>query len=252
MKKLMRYFSIAVATYVVACALTACMQRKLVFFPTHNDSEGMAKYFGLKEWRVDDALIGFVREGTGNKRVWLFLHGNAGQAVDRGYSLPCFPAEDSVYILEYPGYGKREGAPSEKSFNRAAEAAYAKLQTEFPERELCVLGESLGTGASCHLGTLPKPPARIVLMVPFDRITEVAQEKVPFIPVGMLMLDRWDNIAALRQYKGRVDIYGARWDVVIPVEHARRLAAAIPGAKYHEMECGHNEWNLKGLVELRD
>ena len=61
------------------------------------------------------------------------------------------------------------------------------------------------------------------------------------------MLDRWDNIEALKSYKGRIDIYGAKYDNVIPVEHARNLARSIPSAKYHELETDHGWANGNGV-----
>lgn len=230
--------------------LLGCMQRKLLFFPSHEPSGAMAGRGHLAEWVVEGRLYGFAREVPASKRVWLVMHGNAGQAAQRGYMLPCFPAGDSVYILEYPGYGAREGRPSRPSFNEAAEAAYRELHRRYPGVQLCVFGESIGTGPTCHLAALTPAPSRVVLVVPFDRLVEVAKEKLPWFPVGILMMDRWDNTEALAAYGGRVDIYAATYDQVIPIAHARKLAASKEGAHFHELPCGHNEWAQSGRVRI--
>jgi hypothetical protein len=101
------------------------------------------------------------------------------------------------------------------------------------------------------LGSLNDAPRRIVLVVPYDTITSVAQGRFPFVPIGLLMRDRWNNLEALSGYKGRLDIWGAAHDEVIPVVHARRLAQGLPGAKYHEINCGHG-WADAGLVDLSE
>jgi len=93
------------------------------------------------------------------------------------------------------------------SINAAAVEAYALLRTLYPEVPIGVIGESLGSGPASYLCSLPDPPARAVLIVPFDNLAAVAGEHFPFLPVGLLLRDKWDNVAALAGYAGRVDIY---------------------------------------------
>ena len=45
-----------------------------------------------------------------------------------------------------------------------------------------------------------------MLIVPFDNLASVASEHFPFLPVGLLLRDKWDNVAALSRYTGPVDI----------------------------------------------
>ena len=66
------------------------------------------------------------------------------------------------------------------------------------------------------------------------------------------MRDKSDNVATLSNYEGRIEIYGALHDSVIPVHHARQLAQSLPRATYHEMDCGHNDWSSRGLVKIDD
>ena len=66
-----------------------------------------------------------------------------------------------------------------------------------------------------------------------------------------MLFDKWDNIRALRGYRGQVDIYGASQDIVIPINHAKNLAASTQGSHFKEINCGHNEWSDRGYVDLR-
>ena len=216
-----------------------------MYFPSHETEKS-----DLTRWIVDGQTIGYSRKVDSPKMVWLVFHGNAGQASQRSYIADCLPGADSVFVLEYPGYGKREGTSSMNSINAAATAAYAALLREHSGRQISVLSESLGSGPASYLCSLTDPPSRIVLVVPFDNLLSVAKEHLPFLPVSLLMRDKWNNAACLSKYPGRIDIYGATLDNVIPVAHARRLAHTLPSAQYHEINSGHNNWST--LVKIED
>jgi len=236
---------------VLACLASparAMLEGTFLYFPTHAPNRS-----ALTDWRIDGQLAGCARLVEHPRAVWLICHGNAGQASDRQYIVDHLPADACAYILEYPGYGLRPGTPSMASINAAARSAYETLRALYPSLHLGVLGESLGSGPACTLCSLPVPPDRLVLMVPFDNLLSVAKDHMRFLPVGLLMRDKWDNVKALSSYKGPVQIFGALHDNVIPVAHARALAKSVPQARYVELPCGHNEWSLfTDLVVITD
>ncbi len=230
--------------------LFGCVQRKLLYFPSHNHTTAMAGPAGLRVWNIDGQYTGWARIVPRPRKIWFVVHGNAGQASNRGYVLARVNAADSVFILEYPGYGPRRGTPSKAAFDAAALEAYTWIVKTYGRERVIVLGESIGSGPAAQLAHAPTPPPHIVLVVPFDVLKDVAQEKFSFLPIGLLLLDRWDNLAALKGYTGRLDIYGGLYDQIIPVQHARKLAAAIPGARYHEFPAGHNDWANRPEINL--
>ena len=236
-----------VVAFVAVMAGATLFQRKLLYFPGHGPV--MSE---LREWLVDGQPAGFAREVKNPRNIWLMLHGNAGQAANRDYVLPCLAEEDSLYVMEYPGYGRRSGSPSKASIDRAALAAYENLRASHPGVPLCVLGESIGSGPACVLAGAPRPPDKVVLVVPFDRLADVAAGHLPWLPARWLLFDRWDNVAALRSYRGKVEIFGARNDEVIPLRHARNLAASVPQAVFHEIPGGHNDWSNSSAVVIRN
>jgi pimeloyl-ACP methyl ester carboxylesterase len=231
------YLAIGVAIYV--------SQRSLIFFPTHDNADAQ-----LSPWIVEKQIIGYCRPVNNPKTVWMMTHGNAGQASHRTYVFNHISKTDSLYVLEYPGYGQREGSPSKDSMDGAAFEAYQILRKEFPLTPVCLLGESIGSGPASSLASAQEPPNKIVLVVPFDTLASVASEHMPFLPVRVILKDNWDNISALKNYPGPVDIYGAADDQIIPCEHARRLAAALPGAKFVKIPGGHNDWSGSELVRI--
>lgn len=223
------------------------IQRKFLFYPSHHHQNN-----GLTPWKKDEKIIGYSRPVAAPENIWLMLHGNGGQAADRAYALASFPERDSVFILEYPGYGAREGKPSKAAFDAAAIEAYLFLRKTFPKVPLGVVGESIGSGPGCILTSQPQPPDKIVLVVPFDTLASVASHHFPFVPVGLILGASWNNIRSLAKYKGPVEIFGAEQDTVIPIEHAQTLARKIPSATFHVIPGGHNDWAQRGRVKIRN
>ncbi len=246
MKTLHRWLLLGTVSAAVLIGFVGCVQRRLLYFPSH---EPVAATYGQTRWMIGDEYTGYSRLTAEPRKVWFFLHGNGGQAGNRAYFLARIPRGDSAYILEYPGYGDRPGKPSRRSFDDAATKAWLWLVQRYGVERLIVAGESLGSGPACQLAKSATPPAHLVLLVPFDELTRVAKDKFPYLPVGLIMLDRWNNIESLQGYTGRLDIFGARYDQVIPVEHARALAASHPGARYHEFEGDHG-WANSDAVDL--
>jgi pimeloyl-ACP methyl ester carboxylesterase len=219
--------------------------RKLLYFPSHDPAPT-----DLTPWVVGRQVIGFTSAVDDPETVWLMLHGNGGQASQRGYASQRMNERDALFVMEYPGYGARPGKPTRDAFNAAAAEALAELRRRFPDKRFGVIGESIGTGPASWLGSQSDAPDKIVLVVPFDRLERVAKAKFPYLPVGMIMRDKWDNAAALKGYAGELEIYGAADDQIIPVAHARDLAAALPGAKFSVLPGGHNAWSYQSELSI--
>ncbi len=229
-------------TLVIGCGL---IQRKLLYFPTHHHETA-----GLKPLMKENEIIGYGRSVENPKYIWLILHGNGAQAAYRSNTFHCYPKEDAIFIVEYPGYGLRPGSPSKAVFNAAAEEAYFELRRRYPGKAVCVVGESLGSGPASHLGTLSHPPEKIILVVPFNTLSSVASDHFPFLPIGLLLRDNWNNAEALEKYHGPVEIYGAKADTIIPVKHAMALATRLPQATLHLIPGEHNEWPAQEEVRF--
>jgi uncharacterized protein len=245
-RPLLRVAALAAAAYAAVVALVYFQQRALLFHPTHEKPAT-----ALAPWREGQRLLGCSRELENPGAIWLVLHGNAGQAAHRDYVLPCLPPGDSVYVLEYPGYGAREGAPGRTAMNQAAAEGYQALRARHPQRPVCVLGESIGSGPACALAGEKIPPDKIVLVVPFDVLANVAARHFPFLPARLLLRDAWNNVEALRGYPGPVEIFGAEQDDIIPISHARALARAVPAARFTAIPGGHNDWSEQAQVRIR-
>lgn len=235
-----RYVAVAaLLVYAGIVGVVAFAQRSLLYFPTRGEASGGP----LAPWIESGDVWGACREVAQPSAVWLMTHGNAGQAAQRGYVLDVLPPDAALYVLEYPGFGARSGAPSRASIDAAAEAAHRRVRELHPGVPVVVLGESLGSGPAAALARAEPPPDAIVLATPYDALADVAAQTFPWLPVRAILRDDWDNGAALAGYAGRVVILAAEHDDVIPIAHARALAAKLPSAELHVLPCGHNDWS---------
>ena len=97
----------------------------------------------------------------------LYCHGNAGNLSYRGGSIAKLRDRlgVSVLIIDYPGYGKSEGAPTEPGCYAAADAGYDWLTNEkqIAPKKLILFGASLGGGVITQLASRREHRALILV-----------------------------------------------------------------------------------------
>jgi hypothetical protein len=139
-----------------------------------------------------------------------------------------------------------------RSINEAATIAYNLLRKKFPAQPVCIVGESLGSGPASFLASGPRPPDKLVLIVPYDELAKVAADHYPFLPVRLILHDNWNNVAALASYRSPLEIYAEKFDTVIPIAHARALATSKPQTIFHELTGDHNDWTRDSTVKIHN
>lgn len=188
---------------------------------------------GLAPWRDDTGrLLGWRRAGfDGTRPRVVVFHGNAGDALGRVDYLPMLEAAGfEGVLLEYPGYGSRPGRPAERELVADGRAALRQLKAE-GAGPVVLLGESLGSGVAVQVASVePGLVAGLLLVTPFTRMDEVASRHYPFLPMRLLLRDRWDGLEAIPHYPGPVAVVLAGQDEVVGASQGRRLAAAVPGS----------------------
>lgn len=240
---------ISVLVYVGLILVLAGCQRGMIYYPTRaseSDTSAMAAIDGLAPWRnADGVIIGWrpERPNAGKDRLLVF-HGNAGFAAHRGYLAQGFERHFAVYLFEYPGYGAREGKPSEKAFTAAATDAFMQLRRETDGR-IFLGGESLGTGVAAHLaGAHPDQVAGLFLITPFDSLVAVARSHYPVFPVGWILRDRYESAKHLETYQGRLAVLLAEHDEVIPARFGQALYDGYDGPKQLWIQTGRSHNTL--------
>lgn len=169
----------------------------------------------------------------------LFAHGNA-ELIDHWAAAFSEPRDwgMAVLLVEYPGYGRSAGRPSQETIGRTFEAAFdwARAQPGIDTGRVVLYGRSLGGGAVAAL-SLTRPAAALILESSF---TTTAALALRFLAPPFLVRDRFDNLTAIGKFRGPRLILHGDHDEIIPTSHGRRLAAAA-GVPVELLPCGHND-----------
>jgi uncharacterized protein len=239
--------SVAVSGAAVL-ALASLLQDRLLYFPVRQ-LESTPDAYGLRfeelHLTASDGvrLHGWWIRG-GGKRVVLLFHGNAGNVSHRLDRARLFTGRlgVDVWLVDYRGYGRSEGKPSEAGLYRDGRAIYdAARERGFPPETIVLLGESLGCAVAVEVA-LARPCSGVVLETPFLSVPALARRHYPFVP-SLLIRARYDAGSRI----GRVTVpklfIAAERDEIAPLSGARRLfelarppkeLLVVPGA-------GHND-----------
>jgi uncharacterized protein len=236
---------------VAAMILLGCnIQNNLLYFPNSTTpSDTTLKTANIKPWPSSpEDYRGFVsiHETNNIHGTVIVFHGNAGAAADRAfYAKVLGDLGYRVILAEYPMYGGRKGELGEKSFVIDASETTQRVFEQFGG-PLFLLGESLGCGvvAAVTHQTSVKIDG-VILITPWDTLASIAHAKFPFLPVKFLLTDKYDNIANLTSFKGRIVVVGAERDEVIPIKHANDLYSSLSSNSkriWLLRGAGHNNW----------
>jgi uncharacterized protein len=181
-------------------------------------------------------------ERAGSPLVTLFLHGNAGNITNRTPRIQEIAAAgSSVLMLDYRGYGKSSGRPSEQGLYRDSEAGFVYLLGKGYRAEHIILhGESLGTAVAIDLASR-RPCAALILEAPFTSASDVAGTVAPY--VGPLLVRSYNSLPKIRWIRvPKLFMQGDR-DEVIPLRLGQELFAAAQGSKTFWVVpgAGHND-----------
>jgi uncharacterized protein len=149
-----------------------------------------------------------------------------------------------VILVDYPGYGRSGGSPSEAGCYAAADAAYdwlTKEQKVAPDK-LLIYGASLGGGVATDLASRREHGA-LILDKTFTSLPDVGQALFPWLPVRLLMRNRFDSLTKITRCKRPVFVAHGTADQVIPFAHGERLYAAAnePKRFFAMTGVGHTE-----------
>lgn len=184
-------------------------------------------------------------------KMFLFLHGNAGNISNRiHYLKSILKTKSNFTILSWRGYGKSHGKPSFEGLVNDAKTAVRFLEnTGHKAENIILVGESLGTGVATKLAT-EKKFRGLLLISPYTSIADLAQETFFFIPVRKLLKHNFDNISHIDKIQSAVLITHGNNDTVIPHEHSKKLLNSANHPKKFILYDGksHNDLPSEDLI----
>lgn len=250
MPGLLKYVFYPLLVYIAYCGLLFVLQRQIIFpryqipQPSVSDQQvaGIEKRWlnthsgKVEAWFIPSA----VSPPDQGQPVVIFGHGN-GELID-------FWSQEfrkftrfgvGVLLVEYPGYGRSTGNPTEKSVTHTFIAAYDWLTSrhDVDSSRIVFVGRSLGGGAVCALAR-HRPSAALILMSTFTSARSFARK---FLVPSFLVRDPFDNLSVVKNYPGPVLIIHGNHDTLIPYSHGKALHAAARRAEMITYNAGHND-----------
>jgi len=231
----------AAAVYASLCALLFLTQRSHIYFPTGESDAAGAEAVWLDSHRERIKVWAVARPG---RRALIYFGGNAEDvAWSVGPLSAAFP-DRSLYVVNYRGYGGSSGRPSERGLEADALAVYDHVASS--GADIALMGRSLGSGIAVSLAARRRVE-RLVLVTPYDSLVAVARKYYWYLPVSLLLRDRYDSAALAPSVSAPVLVVVAADDEIIPRERSEALAAAFaPGQAALAViaRTGHNSLDL--------
>jgi uncharacterized protein len=198
-----------------------------------------------------DALFLPAPQTNVRRPVVIFAHGN-GETIDQWTKgLQGFQERGiGVLLVEYPGYGRSTGVPSEASIRAVLDAAYDRIAADprVDAQRIFGFGQSLGGGAICLLAR-DRPLRALILQSTFTSLDVFA---AGYGAPSFLLRDHFDNLSVVRRFAGPVLVIHGREDAVIPYRLGQQLALASPLATFRLYACGHVCWDPAHVPFWRD
>ncbi|MFC1799169.1 alpha/beta hydrolase [Thermodesulfobacteriota bacterium] len=240
--------------YLVYCGLLFLLQRQIIY-PRYMLGDVPSKapespkretiWFDTDAGRVEAWFIAPENTKSPFPAV-VFAHGN-GELIDY------WPDEldrftklgIGLMLVEYPGYGRSEGAPTQQRIEKVFVDAYDFLlsRKDVDSDRIVLFGRSLGGGAVCAL-VKRRPAAAMILMSSFTSVRSFA---IRYLAPGFLIRDPFDNLSAVKSYNGPILFIHGKYDEIIPYKHGLALHQASRNGKMITYDSGHNDcppdWN---------
>jgi uncharacterized protein len=144
-------------------------------------------------------------------------------------------------LVDYRGYGSSEGAPSQDALIQDGMQWYAWAREKLAAQNILLFGRSLGTGVVVRIAAA-NPVAGVILVSPYDSLTNVARHHYPYLPVSWMLKHPFDSLQHAPGITAPLLCLIAGRDEVIPIVHSKRLFDAWKGPRrWVELEsAGHN------------
>ncbi len=245
--------------YLAICIALFLMQNSLLFprwitgaVMSADEGATKASVDGLVPWRnpTPNAASpqGYVRSDfakPASRGTIVLFHGNGGCAFNRGYFADAFAKRGfRTFLYEYPGYGGRPGRPSAASIIGDAQALVRSLDRA-GYGPVYVWGESVGAGIAASVCSDPTLPIHgLTLSTPWDSLTNAAAYHYPFVPVSILLWDKYDSIANLAHFSHPICVICGTKDPVLPMRLGFNLFSHLAGPKKYILQTGygHGDW----------
>ena len=227
LKPLLLLLALFAVIYLGICGYMYGQQRKMIYQGGSTRVSAEQTNFSLQ--RPDVLLRGWqIHPATKAQSAVIYFGGNAENVERRLPQLAAALPRSDIYMLAYRGYGASDGEPTEDLLEADAMALFDEVRRLHPQAPITVIGRSLGTGVASAVAAA-RQPAKLVLVTPFDSILNTVRGIYGWLPVGLLLKDRFDSAARLQNYGGPILVLRAGMDQVVEPARTDALLEQLKG-----------------------
>ena len=243
-----------IVIYISVLIVLFIFQRNLMYNPNENNYFGDKLEVEIEKVKITTSdnlnLLGWLHNKDLKKfKTIVFFHGNAGKLDNRIYKLNYFKNMDvNFLIIAWRGFSGNKGKPSEKGLYEDGKSTIDFLKNlGVTEKNIIIYGESLGTGIATEIAQNDKF-AGLILETPFTSMIEAAKNFYPYIPVGLLLKDKYKNDKKIKNINIPLLVMHGEADQIVPFWMGKKIYEIANQPKYsyftkyddHMMEFDEN------------
>ncbi|MCD7060500.1 alpha/beta hydrolase [Pelagibacterium xiamenense] len=193
------------------------------------------------------SLTGWYSPGEDGMPTILYYKGNSGSFTSEHERYAAFSgAGYGVLAFDYRGFPTSPGEITQDNMLADALAAFDWLDERTDD--ILIWGRSLGASPAVWVASQRDAEA-VLLETPFYSAVNVASERYPYVPVGLLMFDQFPSNEWIGDVEEPVFVAHGTADATISVSNAERLYAEIPNPAdlWIEDGAGHSDLWRRGI-----
>ncbi|WP_207062577.1 alpha/beta hydrolase [Motiliproteus sp. SC1-56] len=186
-----------IGLFTLLCLLALLFQEQLLFQtrPLEADERQRLRAYEVAISRPGAVLRGWYLPAGDPQAPLLIYYGGNGEEIAWN-SQPLSALGVSVLLINYRGYGDSEGRPSAELLKQDALAVLDQVTVAhgIPLNRVVLMGRSLGSGVATFVAH-QRPVAGVILVTPYDTLSNAARHHYPWLPVTWLLRHRFDSLA---------------------------------------------------------
>ena len=224
---------IFVTLYIGAIAYVYFTQDSHVFEPQSIEKKAPVDLENVEHisFKIEDGvtLDGVYRKSsTPNAPLIVYYGGNADDATRIVLHVKELKGFDIV-AFNYRGYVNSTGKPSQDAVFSDALRIFDKYGKD---REVIVIGRSLGTGVATYVAS-KRDAKGLILITPYDSIVSIAKKMYPYFPIEMLSKHKFESVKYMLNVEEQVCLIEVENDGTIPKYHFDKLREVVPHEALH-------------------
>jgi predicted alpha/beta hydrolase len=248
---MIKLLALLLVVYVGIVTVLYCAQRSLIFRGVHRHSVPLDHPRAperLKLATADGAVVHgmLFRASPDNADLVLGFGGNTQDAEVLGQDLAARLPHANVVVFHYRGYGPSTGSPSEAVLYADALAIHDAMVNRLHPTRTYAVGISLGSGVAAYLSK-HRSLAGMVLVTPFDSIAAIARQEYFWVPVGLLLHQRFASVDHMQENRTPVAMIAAEGDRVVRPQRTAALRSKIANLVFDRTLAGASHATIYNL-----